>query len=765
MPAAKDSALNSERSELERLFGKRLAADLATLDLHTVDGLLHHYPHRYVEHEQVTPLSRGRIDEDVTYVARVSSKEGRVVRGGTMYLTTIVFTDGTTDVGATFFSKTEHKVNKYVKELKVGQYAMVAGKLSRSKFAGGPVRELVHPDVRPLPTPAGGSTEAAKPVPIYPATKKCPSWKTEHALRTIIDPLQPGDVADPIPGELRAEHGLMSLHDALRHVHQPATINHAHQARHTLRFHEAFVLQSALARRRLDARRFDADPRPPVAGGLLDALDAQLPFTLTAAQREVAAELGDDLAGAHPMQRLLQGEVGSGKTVVALRAMLQVVDAGGQAALLAPTEVLAQQHARSIEALLGPLADPMAAGLLRPDGPRTRVALLTGSMGAAPRRAALLAAASGEAGIVVGTHALLGEHVQFADLGLVVVDEQHRFGVEQRDVLRTKAAKVPHTLVMTATPIPRSVAMTVFGDVDTSTMRELPAGRAPVATHVVSQNRPGWMERVWARVAEAVAAGGRAYVVAPRIGEDGGGPAGAAGSAGATGSTGSAGSAGDTDGVDLVTEEGAEKAASDLIAVLELAPQLAAEPALAGIGIGILHGRLAPEEKNRAMADFSSGTVPILVSTTVIEVGVDVPEATVMVVMDANFFGLSQLHQLRGRIGRGDRGGTCFVVARSGGQVSKQRLDTFAGTNDGFALAEADLAYRGEGDVLGRSQSGRDSSLKLLRVIEDADLIEAARVAAWAIIESDPDLAAHPALARATLTLIDPDKEEFLDRA
>ncbi|BDZ43104.1 hypothetical protein GCM10025865_24030 [Paraoerskovia sediminicola] len=540
-------------------------------------------------------------------------------------------------------------------------------------------------------------------------------------------------------------------------MHEPFEESDWRRGQERLRYEEAFVLQAALAQRRTRAAAQEATARPASDHGALAEFDQALPFTLTQGQRVVGAEIADEIARPRPMQRLLQGEVGSGKTVVALRAMLQVVDAGGQAALLAPTEVLAAQHARTLRSMLGDLA---AGGMLGGSPNATRVALLTGSLGAAARKEALLDAASGAAGIVVGTHALLGDKVQFADLGLVVVDEQHRFGVEQRDALRAKARTTPHLLVMTATPIPRTVAMTVFGDLETSSLTEIPAGRSPIATVVVPASNEAWMQRVWSRVREEVDAGHRAYVVCPRIDPD---PPDATGKSGeATGAT----SSDLEDGPDLLDLDGAAEDRPPLRAVLEVAEGLASVPALAGVRIGTLHGRMPPAEKDAAMAAFASGEVPVLVSTTVVEVGVDVPEATVMVVFDADRFGLSQLHQLRGRVGRGSAAGLCLLVSvAEPGSPAAVRVETMAETTDGFRLAEVDLGLRSEGDVLGASQSGRGSSLRLLRVVKDAAVIEDARRDATAVVDDDPELAEHPVLAATIAEQLDPEREEFLERA
>jgi ATP-dependent DNA helicase RecG len=431
------------------------------------------------------------------------------------------------------------------------------------------------------------------------------------------------------------------------------------------------------------------------------------------------------------MHRLLQGEVGSGKTVCALRAMLQVVDAGGQAALLAPTEVLAAQHQRAIADLLGPLG---RAGELDSADQATRVTLVTGSLGAAARRSALASVASGAAGIVIGTHALLYEGVDFADLGLVVVDEQHRFGVEQRDALRAKANQPPHVLVMTATPIPRTVAMTVYGDLEISTLTELPRGRSPIASHVVpAAEKPAFLDRAWRRLTEEVAAGHQAYVVCPRIGDD-----------------------------EPLTAD--EEGRRPPLAVLDVAPLLADGP-LKGLRIGVLHGRLPADEKDTVMRAFAAGDLDVLVATTVVEVGVDVPNATVMIVMDADRFGVSQLHQLRGRVGRGTAPGLCLLVSEAAPSTpARERLDAVASTSDGFRLAELDLEQRREGDVLGATQSGRRSHLRLLSLLRDRDLIGEARTEAITLVEADPELTGHPELHRWINELVDEERAEYLEK-
>jgi ATP-dependent DNA helicase RecG len=514
-------------------------------------------------------------------------------------------------------------------------------------------------------------------------------------------------------------------------------------AQRRFRFDEGLVTQLVMARRRAALAELGGQARTG-GGGLLAAFDERLPFTLTAGQEQVSAEIMADLARPHPMNRLLQGEVGSGKTLVALRAMLRVVDSGGQAALLAPTEVLAQQHLRSITAMLGDLAQ---SGMLGGAAEATRVVLLTGSMPKSARAEALLHAGSGEAGIVVGTHALLQEHVRFADLGLVVVDEQHRFGVEQRAALTDKAGTPPHVLVMTATPIPRTVAMTVFGDLEVSTLTELPAGRAPIQTNVVPlAEQPSWIDRVWARVREEVAKGHQVYVVCPRI-------------------TGDELEQGESD-APLLDEEGRPVAApSGLSAATEVVDWLR-ESALSGLRLDLLHGRLASDEKDRAMRAFAAGETDVLVATTVIEVGVDVANATAMVLLDADRFGISQLHQLRGRVGRGGLPGLCLLVTHAeADSPARERLDAVASTTDGFELSRVDLEQRREGDVLGRSQSGFHSSLQQLRVLRDEDTIVEAREAAVALLAHDPELEAVPGLRTLVTDLEHSRQSDFMEKS
>ncbi len=708
---------------------KRLAA---ALDLHTVGDLLGYYPRRYDKRGELTDLAGLRDGDHVTVQAEVASGSVRRMRNRSGSIFEAVVTDGHGKLTLTFFGRGAQDWRQ--RELQPGTRGLFSGQVS--SFRG--KRQLTHPDYELLGEGSSGARAAefaAELIPVYPATSQLASWKIADSVRIALDVLDVPD--DPLPASVRARHGLAGYADALRGIHRPVDDTDYRRARTRLKWDEAFTLQVLLAQRRLAAAKYSAIPRPPVPDGLAAAFDAALPFELTVGQQLAGATIADDLRRDHPMHRLLQGEVGSGKTVIALRAMLQVIDAAGQAVLLAPTEVLAQQHYRSIAAMLGPLA---MAGQLGGVEHATRLTLLTGSLGAAARRRALLEAASGEAGIVVGTHALLEDRVQFADLGLVVIDEQHRFGVEQRDALRDKAGDGrPHMLVMTATPIPRTVAMTVFGDLDVSTLTELPVGRSPISTHVVPvAERPRYVTRTWERIREEVARGRQAYVVCPRIGGDG--P--------------------DEDATDL--QDGEARAP---VAVLDLSAELSAGP-LAGLRLSVLHGRLPAEEKEKAMLAFADGLVDVLVTTTVVEVGVDVPNATVMVVMDADRFGVSQLHQLRGRVGRGGEPGLCLLVTEAPeGGPARERLEAVASIADGFALSRIDLEQRREGDVLGTAQAGRKSSLKLLQLLRDEDLIGAAREEAVELVHADPALAGQPGLAAAVRALVDAEQTAFLEKA
>ena len=716
-------------SKLVGVLGDRTTKVLSDLFGYvTVGDLLHHYPRRYLVRGELSNISELNEGDEVTILAEVFSATNRRLHARKGNILEVIVTDGSAKLSLTFFNQAWRE-----KDLKVGKQGLFAGKVG--VFNG--KRQLAHPDYELIPD--GNDVDAAvegfagKYLPMYPASTKMPSWKITQCIELAIGALD--EVPDHLPEAVREKYGYPTLHQALVQLHNPIDLDSAEKARQRLTFDEAFMLQLLLLTRRKELKNLDAVARPAVRGGLLDAFDASLPFELTAGQRSVAEEIANDLSQPHPMHRLLQGEVGSGKTVVALRAMLSVIDNRGQAALLAPTEVLAAQHLRTMQKLLGSLAQ---GGMLGGSEKATQVTLITGSQNAASRKEALALAASGAAGIVIGTHALLGESVAFKDLGLIVVDEQHRFGVEQRDALKSKATNPPHLLVMTATPIPRTVAMTVFGDLDVSTLRELPLGRQPITTHVVPVlEKPGFLERAWERIKEEVSQGHQAYIVAPRI---------------------AAGTSEDSD-MDFLMGESSVEIAS----VEELGPLLSGG-ALQGVKVAPLHGRQSAELKDSTMQAFSNKEIDVLISTTVIEVGVDVPNATVMVIMDADRFGVSQLHQLRGRVGRGTSPGLCLLVTSAEPESSARiRLDAVAGTLDGFELSRIDLEQRREGDVLGASQSGSRSHLRLLRVLRDESMIEEARIDATTILESGMNQ--YPLLA-AELAQIQADAAaEYIDKA
>ncbi|MET9912011.1 ATP-dependent DNA helicase RecG [Streptomyces sp. NPDC006476] len=724
---------------LKKVLGPPTAKVMAeSLGLHTVGDLLHHYPRRYEERGQLTHLADLPMDEHVTVVAMVADARlhtfasARAPRGKGQRLE-VTITDGSGRLQLVFFGNGVHKPHK---ELLPGTRAMFAGKVSlfnRRLQLAHPAYELLRGDSEETV-----ETWAGALIPIYPATAKLESWKIGKAIQTVLPSAQ--EALDPLPATLREGRGLVTLPEALLKIHQPHTKADIADARSRLKWDEAFVLQVALARRRHADAQLPAVARKPKPDGLLTAFDDRLPFTLTEGQRKVSKEIFGDLATEHPMHRLLQGEVGSGKTMVALRAMLATVDAGGQAAMLAPTEVLAQQHHRSVVEMMGELAE---GGMLGGSEHATKVVLLTGSMGTAARRQAMLDLATGEAGIVIGTHALIEDKVQFHDLGLVVVDEQHRFGVEQRDALRGKGKQPPHLLVMTATPIPRTVAMTVFGDLETSVLDQLPAGRSPIASHVVpAADKPHFLARAWERVREEVGKGHQAYVVCPRIGDEEDDPKKSA--------------------KKKSPEDEAEKRPP--LAVLDVADQLAKGP-LHGLRVEVLHGRMHPDDKDAVMRRFAAGDTDVLVATTVIEVGVNVPNATAMVIMDADRFGVSQLHQLRGRVGRGSAPGLCLLVTEMPeASAARQRLNAVASTLDGFELSRIDLEQRREGDVLGQAQSGARTSLRVLAVIEDEDVIAEAREEAAAVVAADPELTDLPALRTALDALLDEEREQYLEK-
>ena len=662
------------------------------------------------------------------------------------------------------------------REIREGETMMFSGRVGiyRGEYT------LTNPHYALLSKDASGAdvTDAATaPVPVYRAPVKLPTDRISGYMAQLLEKVPLKELEDPVPYTIRHARKVPSLEWTYRALHTPDSEDTWRAAQAQMRYREAFVLQSALARLHSVRAAHLTQPRPAVEGGLADRLLQVLPYELTEGQQKVGAEIAADLSSESPMNRLLQGDVGSGKTVVALRAMLQVADAGGQSAMLAPTEVLAEQHLRSVLDILGDMAAPKdsddsATGSTEgiPSGSgeepgRVRVRLLTASMGTRAKRKVLQELADGTAQIVIGTHALLSDEVSFHDLGLVVVDEQHRFGVEQRDGLRGTDGALPHRLVMTATPIPRTVAMTVFGDLDVSVLDTLPAGRQKISTHVVPlAEKPAWASRLWRRAREEIDAGHQVYVVVPKIGEDGDSLEEGAAFFGASSLNG-AGAGNSAQGYFGQGGNASSDGKVQLTSVASMYSYLSAEDALVGVRIGTLHGRMDPTEKTAVMTAFERGEIDLLISTTVIEVGVNVPNATLMIIMDADRFGISGLHQLRGRVGRGGYAGTCLLVTRQEeGGVSRERLDAVASTTDGFELSRIDLAQRREGDILGAAQSGSKSTLRFLRALADADIIERAREDARSVVEKDPTLAKHPSLARTIDRALDADREAFLGR-
>ena len=761
MPASASVSFTEKRpaitldSPLEAVLGSRSAgAFTKAFGMHTVGDLLAHYPRRYASRGELTAITDVPIDENVTIVAEVLDVRERPMRARKGSLLEVRITDGRSGgiMTLTFFNQAWR-----AKDLHAGVRGIFAGKVG--EYRGG--LQLAHPDYELFDDDGeAGDQDARKwaltPIAIYPATSTLASWQIGKAMELALAALAEvpeglsDGLHDPVPETVRAKRKLLGWLEAFTKIHQPETDADWLKAQDTLRFHEAFVLQVALLDQRAKSQLRDSTPRPPKAGGYLDRLDASLPFTLTPDQVTVGAEIAADVALASPMNRLVQGEVGSGKTLVALRAMLQVADSGGQAVLLAPTEVLASQHLRSITKALGP---DLAATLMP--------TLITGQLPVAAKRQALLRTVSGQSRIIIGTHALLSTNVEFFDLGLVVVDEQHRFGVEQRQALRLKGRTTPHVLVLTATPIPRTVAMTVFGDLDISTIVGLPEGRAGITSHAVAlAAHPTWLSRVWERVGEEIAQGRQVFVVCPAIDAAGAPEDDAEALLDDAVTTAQKASSGTTEGSSANILAAPPKASVESITAL-----LREHPVLGTKRIESLHGRMSSDEKDSVMQAFSAGTIDIVVATTVIEVGVDVPNASTMVVMDADRFGVSQLHQLRGRVGRGSVPGLAlFVTYAEEDTLARERVEAVASTTDGFELARIDLELRHEGDVLGVSQSGGRSSLRLLRAARDGDLIADARGLAAEVLAADPDLAAHAALAEALRRRLSEAERDFLDK-
>jgi ATP-dependent DNA helicase RecG len=679
---------------LDRVLGDKTAKSFAkNLGLVTVADLLQHYPRRYSNRGELTPIANLPIGESLSIVAEVVDARERRTKGRVSHILEVRITDGSGFLSLTFFNQAWRQ-----KDLKPGVRGLFAGKIG--EYQG--KLQLAHPDYELFPEEVSefdAKAWADQPIPIYPASANVTTWMIQRALGIILDTLE--EIPDEVSAELQKKHKLLSINDALEKIHRPNTKSEIASAKKTLVYREAFLLQANLIQRRLDNEQAPATARTSKSCGYLERFDSALPFTLTDGQIEVGSEITSDIAKTYPMNRLLQGEVGSGKTLVALRAMLAVADSDGQSALLAPTEVLASQHFRSIEKSLG-------EELSKEVG----LTLLTGQLPTDARKKAMLQVVSGKARIVIGTHALFSEKVEFYDLGLVVIDEQHRFGVEQREKLRLKGKLSPHVLTMTATPIPRTLAVTVFGDMSVSSLTELPAGRKEIDSHVVRAGDSALVSRVWSRVAEEIAKGHQAFVVCPKIDE---------------------------------TEKELSGAS-----VEKTVAQLRKNAALNGVRIQELHGRMDADQKSQIMQAFSAKEIDLLVSTTVIEVGVDVPNATTMVILDADNFGISQLHQLRGRVGRGSAKGLCLLLtAAEDDSIALQRIEAVAAESDGFKLSEIDLELRREGDVLGASQSGGRSSLRLLRVIQDSELIQKVRIELEELFEADPLLANHPTLRLA----------------
>ena len=749
-PASAGGEIGLLERPLERLLGKRTATALAKLDLHTGWDLLDYLPKRYETWGQLSSLDQLVADEEVTVQVQViHAQVRRTVSGRPPAILQALVTDGLMEMEVVMFGA-HYQLSNYAHQLQPDTTAIFAGK---TKFRGGRL-QLTGAKFQVLDELSETERQAlmARPIPIYRASESLPSWRLAKAIRMVLDQLRDTDVPEYVPRKILAKRRLLGLLEAYRQVHEPTDSSQWVRARARLRYNQALLTQVALASHRADvlAREHAIAWPVPDADSLRSQIDAHLPFELTASQVQVGEQIAQDLNKSVPMQRLLQGDVGAGKTVVALRAMAQVLGQGGQCALLAPTEVLAAQHVSSLKRLLsqvGPIdrAQGAKGGQDNELAPlpglevdvADKVYLLTASMALSAKRAVLAKLASGESAIVVGTHALLSDTVQLPGLGLVVIDEQHRFGVAQRNVLRERgsldasgAHTTPHLLVMTATPIPRTVAMTVFGDLEISVLEGLPAGRTQVTTHLVPWERQAWVQALWRRAAQEIAGGGRVFVVCPSI--------------------------------------DSETSDASLASVNDWAQRLAKEPELAGIAIGTLTGRMDGVEKENSLSSFIQGATPLLVTTTVVEVGVDVSDATMMVILDAERFGLSQLHQLRGRVGRADKPAICMAV--TGAQVGSpafHRLKAFASTTNGFELAEADLRLRSEGDVLGSSQSGRKRNLDLLQVTdsEHVKVIEQARQDAWQIVQADPQLEQAPALAQVLARRLDEDSQAFLEKS
>ena len=731
-------------ASLKNILGRAAGKLEKKFGIKTPLELLYFFPRRYHELGELTAFSGLILGEEQSVIAQIADSSRRRTRGG-KWMLSLQLSDGETLMDAVFWAKSQHLINWMSSQLQVGQTKLFSGRpsLYRGRL------QLSHPSYQEVEdenldaaSNQAAKVQAQRPEPIYPAKAGLPTWTTQKAIAVVLELLKSQPLDDPLPADIRVEQGLLELNTALEQIHRPQTRGHYEAARNRFRYEEAFVLQAALAERRQELAE-DAPILEEVSEGFTEKVASTLPFALTDSQQQALADIGQRIASARPMNVLLQGDVGSGKTVVSLLAMLRAVDGGRQGVFMAPTEVLVQQHFSTLINLLGQYAQP--GGFTLRGGEGVPIYRLTSSMPTAEKRRTLDALKTGQPALIVGTHALLSKRVILTSPGVVVIDEQHKFGVRQRDRLRQAESGTPHLLVMTATPMPRSVAMTSFGDLDFMTLQGMPPGRAKVATFRVNRS---WTARTWQRAAEEIKAGHRVFVVCPAI---------------------KPGTQSEEGATLLEDEDAAESIAAaakePLANVYDTVNQLRTLPVLDGIEIGMLHGQMDAEEKDRAMADFTSGKTPLLVSTTVIEVGVDVPQATMMVILDADRFGLAQLHQLRGRIGRGKFGGVCLVW--SGAQpdtLASNRLDAFTKTTDGFELAAIDLQLRESGNILGDSQSGRASSLKILDLLADEKVISQARKDAKRLVEADPQLQQHQVLQQAISRRVSEEEQEFLER-
>jgi ATP-dependent DNA helicase RecG len=688
--------------------GERKAEGLAVVGVESLLDLLTYYPRRYVDRTNEARVRDLTVGEEALVLVTVQRVSSRRTRGRPpKALVTVDATDGSGHLRVTFFNQAWRE-----RQLRPGMTVALFGKLEI--YAGR--KQMTNPVVDLLGDRTG------RIVPIYPQSEKAglSTWEIGGWVAEALRRSQGRGLLDPVPGWVLDRFDLVTRPEAFAGIHAPESMAHRDVARRRLVLDELLRVQLALVQRKRHIERTTQGIAHRLDGPLVDAFVARLPFDLTADQRAAIGEIERDLVAPHPMHRLLQGDVGSGKTVVAVSTLLAAVQGGYQGAFMAPTEVLAEQHAQGIRQLLEGVEVPDDGATLFEARP-VRVELLTNRVSAGDRRRILAGLADGQVDLVIGTHALIQEGVEFRALGAVVIDEQHRFGVEQRAALRDKSAggAVPDVLVMTATPIPRTAAMTVYGDLDVTVIRSLPAGRQPIATRWVRTETDE--ESMWDAVRGEVASGRQVYVVCPLIEE---------------------------------SEKLEVRSAEETYARLEAGE-------LAGLRLGLLHGRMGSSDKDATMHQFRAGRLDVLVATTVIEVGVDVPNATAMVILDADRFGIAQLHQLRGRVGRGSERSWCYLVSRSDTPEADARLRALVDTTDGFALAEVDLGLRGEGTIMGERQKGR-SDLKLASLRRDRDWVERAREVAFSIVDGEGGLEAHTDLLEEVALFLDEDDQEFL---